>query len=117
MNCTAFWNFLMLKWMLLTFFWYHSRSMGPEQVRAPTQTVSVGNEPYLVTPTPGSTYNWAITPGSSGTDWSINGTGNSISVDWNMPGVYTLSVVETNSQGAGASCICRCNSKSDSECQ
>jgi hypothetical protein len=61
--------------------------------------VPVGNEPYLVTPATGSTYNWVITPGSSGTDWTINGTGNSISVDWNQPGVYTLSAVETNASG------------------
>jgi hypothetical protein len=67
--------------------------------QSPTQTVAVGNEPYLVTLTPGSTYNWVINPGNAGTDWVINGTGNSISVDWNMPGVYTLSVVETNSVG------------------
>jgi hypothetical protein len=67
--------------------------------QTPTQTVSAGNEPYLVTPTPGSVYNWTITPGNSGTDWEINGNGNSISVDWNFPGVYTLSVVETNAYG------------------
>jgi hypothetical protein len=67
--------------------------------QSPTQTVPVGNEPYLVTPAPGSTYNWTITPGNSGTDWGINGSGNSISVDWNRSGVYTLSVVETNASG------------------
>ena len=67
--------------------------------QSPSQTVPVGNEPYLVTPTPGSTYYWAVTPGSSGLEWTITGNGNSISVDWNVPGVYTLSVVETNSSG------------------
>jgi trimeric autotransporter adhesin len=67
--------------------------------QSPTQTVPVGNEPYLVTSTPRSTYSWSITPGNSGTTWEINGTGNSITVDWNIPGVYTLSVVETNSEG------------------
>lgn len=67
--------------------------------QSPTQTVPVGIEPYLVTPTSGSTYNWDINPGNSGTEWEISGTGNSISVDWNTPGVYTLSVIETNGSG------------------
>jgi hypothetical protein len=67
--------------------------------QSPTQTVCPGNEPYLVTPTPGSTYTWVITPGTPGTEWGINGTGNSISVDWNIPGVYTLSVTERNAEG------------------
>jgi PKD-like domain len=66
---------------------------------SPTQTVSRGNEPYLVTATSGSTYTWAITPGTSGSEWRINGTGNSITVDWNIAGVYTLSVVERNAGG------------------
>ncbi len=66
---------------------------------SPTQTVGTGNEPYLVTATSGSTYTWTISPGTSGTEWSINGTGNSISVDWSTTGVYTLSVVERNAQG------------------
>jgi len=67
--------------------------------QSPTQTVSVGTEPYLVTPTPGSTYTWAINPGNAGTEWEINGSGNSLTVDWNLPGVYTLSLVETNAAG------------------
>lgn len=64
----------------------------------PSQTVSIGNEPYLVTLTPGSTYNWTITPGTSGIQWRINGTGNSITVDWIIAGVYTLTVTERNTQ-------------------
>lgn len=64
--------------------------------QSPTQTVCTGNEPYLVTSTPGSTYIWTITPGISGTQWRINGTGTSITVDWNIEGVYTLSVTERN---------------------
>jgi hypothetical protein len=66
---------------------------------SPTQTVSRGNEPYLVTATSGSTYTWTITPGTSGSEWRINGTGNNITVDWNITGVYTLSVVERNAGG------------------
>jgi hypothetical protein len=65
----------------------------------PVQSVCIGNEPYLVTATSGSTYNWSVTPGNPGTEWQINGTGNSITVDWNSAGVYTLSVVERNSEG------------------
>ena len=67
--------------------------------QSPTQTVCQGTEPYLVSATAGSGYNWTVTPGSSGTDWSIAGTGNAISVNWLTPGVYTLSVVETNDEG------------------
>jgi hypothetical protein len=92
-------KFLMIKWILLILFLASSGLSWSQTSQSPTQTVPIGNEPYLVTPTPGSTYSWTITPGSSGTDWSINGTGNSITADWNSPGVYTLSVVETNAQG------------------
>lgn len=85
--------------MLLILLLPGTAGVWAQSSQSPTQTVPVGNEPYLVTPTAGSTYNWVITPGSSGTDWAINGTGNSISVDWNIAGVYSLSVVETNASG------------------
>jgi hypothetical protein len=90
---------LMLKWILLLLFMTSAGRVWTQTSQSPTQNVSVGNEPYLVTGTPGSTYNWTITPGNPGTEWAINGTGNSITVNWNMPGVYTLSVVETNAAG------------------
>jgi hypothetical protein len=90
---------LIQKWILLTLFLLGTAGVWAQSNQSPTQTVPVGNEPYLVTPASGSTYNWAIAPGSSGTDWAINGTGNSISVSWYRSGVYTLSVVETNSSG------------------
>ncbi len=67
--------------------------------QSPTQTVCPGTEPYLVTATPGSVYSWSVTPGTSGTEWQVNGTGNSISVEWRVAGVYTLTVTERNSQG------------------
>jgi hypothetical protein len=86
-------------WMLLMLLLPGTVRVWAQSSQSPTQTVPVGNEPYLVTPTPGSTYNWDITPGNSGTEWAINGTGNSVSVDWNIPGVYTLSIVETNGSG------------------
>jgi hypothetical protein len=66
---------------------------------SPEQTVCTGNEPYLVTGTTGSAYNWSVTPGSSGSQWRINGTGNSVTVDWLAAGIYTLSVTETSSAG------------------
>lgn len=65
----------------------------------PVQIVCIGNEPYMVTATAGSAYTWSVSPGTSGINWLINGTGNSVTVDWNVPGEYTLSVTETNSSG------------------
>ncbi|MDP1621996.1 MAG: hypothetical protein Q8M08_06615 [Bacteroidales bacterium] len=63
----------------------------------PTQTVCIGNEPYLITPSivPGATYVWSITPGTPGAEWQINGSGNAITVDWNVAGVFTLAVYTT----------------------
>jgi hypothetical protein len=90
---------LMLRSSPLLLLLLYSSGVRAQTDTSPVQTVSIGNEPYLVTATPGSTYSWTITPGISGTDWRINGTGNSISVDWNVEGVYTLSVVERNSGG------------------
>lgn len=92
-------NSMIVKLMFLILFLAYAGRAWTQTSQSPTQTVSVGNEPYLVTATPGSTYNWAVSPGSSGTEWTITGTGNSISVGWSMPGIYTLSVVETNAEG------------------
>jgi hypothetical protein len=83
----------------LTLLFASSGNLWAQSDQSPTQTVCPGNEPYLVTATPGSTYRWSISPGTSGTEWDINGTANSISVSWNIPGTYILSVVETNTQG------------------
>ncbi len=67
---------------------------------SPTQTVCIGNEPYRVDATPGSTYNWDINIGVSGTDWTITGNGNpNISVNWITPNLstgYILKVIETS---------------------
>ncbi len=90
---------LMLKWTLLILLLACECGAWAQSDPSPTQTVGLGNEPYLVTATPGSTYTWTITPGTSGTEWRINGNGNNITVDWNNAGVYTLSVVETNAEG------------------
>ncbi len=56
-----------------------------------TQTVCVGNQPYQVDPIAGATFVWSITGGVPA-NYQINGSGNSITVDWNTPGVYVLSV-------------------------
>jgi outer membrane lipoprotein-sorting protein len=90
---------LMLRWTLVMLLLVCAVRAWAQSDPSPAQTVCIGNEPYLVTPTPGSTYTWTITPGTSGTQWRINGTGNNITVDWNITGVYTLSVVERNAAG------------------
>jgi hypothetical protein len=90
---------LMLRWTLLMLLLACEGGAWAQSDPSPVQTVCIGNEPYLVTATPGSTYTWTITPGFSGTEWRINGTGNNITVDWNITGVYTLSVIERNAEG------------------
>jgi hypothetical protein len=60
-----------------------------------TQSVCISNQPYVINPTTGGTYTWSITPGVAGTNWTINGTSNSITVDWLTTGTYTLSVFTT----------------------
>jgi len=71
--------------------------------QSPKDTVCVGNQPYLVSPSslPNPTYTWAISPGTDGVEWQINGTTNSITVDWNVPGIYTLSVFTTSKGCSG----------------
>ena len=91
-------KFIMFCWMILLLLGCAGRAWAQSN-QSPVQTVCPGNEPYLVTATPGSTYTWTITPGTSGSEWQINGTGNSISVDWNLHGVYTLSLTEGNAEG------------------
>ena len=90
---------LLKRWMLLMLILAYAGGAWAQSDPSPSQTVFKGNEPYLVTATPGSTYTWTITPGTSGNEWKINGPGNNITVDWNIAGVYTLSVVERNSEG------------------
>ena len=90
---------LLKRWMLLILILAYAAGAWAQSDPSPSQTVFKGNEPYLVTATPGSTYTWTITPGTSGNEWRINGTGNNITVDWNIAGAYTLSVVEKNSGG------------------
>jgi PKD-like domain len=90
---------LVFRYLILMLLFFCTSVARSQTDTSPAQTVNTGNEPYLVTATPGSTYTWTITPGTSGTQWRVNGTGNSITVDWNVAGVYTLSVVERNNGG------------------
>ncbi len=74
---------------------------------SPTQTVCAGSlsEPYLMNPTTtGSTYQWALSGGGT----LNNGTSSdNITVDWGLStGTYTISVIETDSNGCqGATVI------------
>lgn len=85
-------NFLRIVLMLLLF--GSASASIAQSSQTPTQSVCVGNQPYLVTanPDPTATYTWSITPGTAGVNWTINGSSNSITIDWLIPGVYTLSV-------------------------
>jgi len=56
-----------------------------------TQSACVGNQIYKVDPIVGATFVWSITGGIPA-DYQINGTTNTISVDWNSAGTYVLSV-------------------------
>lgn len=92
-----------LRWLLAILLFASVTGTMAQTNSDPTQTVCIGNEPYLITPSaiPGATYTWSITPGTAGTEWVINGTTNSITIDWNIAGVYTLSVFTTANGCAG----------------
>ena len=68
--------------------------------KSPTQTVCQGSllEPYLINPpSAGSSYAWSIT--GLGNNITPGSTSSSITIDWVNPGVYTLSVIETDADG------------------
>ena len=55
---------------------------------------------WIQGPNPGSTFGWTITPGTSGTNWTITANNNSdILVNWILPGVYAVQVIETSMAG------------------
>ena len=67
---------------------------------SPTQMVCAGSlaEPYLINPpTPGSVYQWTLSGGGT----IISGaTTDNITVDWGVtPGIYTITVTETDVNG------------------
>jgi len=54
---------------------------------------------WIESPGTGSTFAWTITPGVSGTDWTVVVNNNdNIQVQWILPGIYTVEVVETSAQ-------------------
>ena len=67
---------------------------------SPSQTVCAGSlsEPYLINPpTLGSTYQWTL---SGGGILNLGTSSDNITVDWGInPGVYTISVTETDVNG------------------
>ena len=66
-----------------------------------TQEVCIGIHPYAVVPgDPGNTFLWEITPGVSGTNWSITSpTSVNTDVEWLLPGTYNLTLTETDGEG------------------
>ncbi len=60
--------------------------------------VCLGLKNYSVTGTAGVLYVWSVSGGGS-----ISSSGNSISINWSVPGFYTLRVTPTNACGSGLS--------------
>ena len=89
----------LLNRIFLGIFLLTSSVMFAQTNTSPFQTVCAGSvEPYLITPpTPGSTYQWSLTGGGT----IINGsTTDNITVNWGFtPGVYIVSVIETDANG------------------
>ena len=55
---------------------------------------------WIASAATGSTFAWTISPGSSGTEWTITENNNdSIVVAWILPGTYAVQVIETTSDG------------------
>lgn len=87
-----------LSWVLVLVLALASLGVSAQTSTTPTQTVCIGNEPYLVEATnpPGTTYNWQIDGATTGANWVINGNGNNaITIDWNAAGTYVLSIFTT----------------------
>jgi len=89
----------LLNRIFLGVFLLTSSVMFAQTNTSPFQTVCAGSvEPYLINPpTTGSTYQWSITGGGT----IINGsTTDNITVNWGLtPGVYVISVIETDANG------------------
>ncbi len=51
---------------------------------------------WIESPVAGSTFAWSITPGASGTEWTVTENNNdTIQVQWILPETYTVQVIET----------------------
>jgi hypothetical protein len=58
------------------------------------------SEPYGVVNTTGSTYTWTISGGGSPTDWVLTSTNTNLaSILWKNAGIYTVQVMEMNTNG------------------
>ncbi len=73
-------------------------------VQTPAGTVcEQDNRTYSIAATPGSSYTWSITPGTAGVNWNATipapPNNHTITIDWLLPGTYSVSVTETTSGG------------------
>ena len=85
--------------LIIVLFLGVSQTLLAQTNTSPFQTVCVGSiEPYLINPpNPGSSYQWSVTGGVGVIPGS---TSDNITVDWSVtPGVYTVSVTETDVNG------------------
>jgi len=81
-----------LKWMLMLVLAMGASGVWAQTSQTTTQTACVGNQPYKVDQITGATFVWSITGGVPA-DYQINNQGSdAITVDWNTPGEYVLSV-------------------------
>jgi hypothetical protein len=84
-------NLRFLKWLMILVLLLSVAGAWAQTSQTLTQTVCVGNQPYKVDPITGATFVWNISGGVPA-DYQINGTSDNITMDWNTPGVYVLSV-------------------------
>ena len=91
----------LLNRIFLGVFLLTSSVMFAQTNTSPFQTVCAGSlaEPYLINPpTSGSTYQWSMNP--VGGTMIPGSTTDNITVDWGIvPGVYIISVIETDANG------------------
>jgi hypothetical protein len=93
------------RWGLMLLFVFVAEFAAGQFANSGNDNVCQGQtKSYGVQLNAGSTYAWSITPGVSGTNWVLTQIppGNTITVQWLIPGTYTLTVVETNSSGCAS---------------
>jgi len=84
-------NLKRIKQWLMLFLAVMTLSVSAQTSQTATQSACIGNQIYKVDPIVGATFVWNISGGIPA-DYQLNGTGNTISVDWNTAGIYVLSV-------------------------